>query len=321
MPGYIEKTLHKYQHPKPSKPEYSPHQHTAPVYGARQQFAQTDDTPFLDTKTTKRIQGIIGSLLYYARAIDNTMLTAINEISAVQSQPTEKTLLAVTKLLDYASTYPDTTVRFFASDMTLYAESDAAYLVQPNARSRVAGFFYLSDKHIPNTFPTPTRNGPILIVCKTIRHVVASAAEAETAGLFYNARETIPIRQTLEAMGHSQPPTPIKTDNSTALSFVQSNLKQKKSKSWDMRLNWLRNRKEQAQFHYYWDKGNNNDADYHTKHHPPKHHLQQRHKYVYVPEHSQPLMLLTRVLSKAARVCLYPGVSYISSTPFADVAG
>ena len=49
-----------------------------------------DDTPLLDTKTTKRIQGIIGSLLYYARAIDNTMLTAINEISAVQSKPTEK---------------------------------------------------------------------------------------------------------------------------------------------------------------------------------------------------------------------------------------
>ena len=320
MPGYIEKTLHKYQHQKPSKSEYSPHIHNEPVYGAKQQFTQIDDSPSLDTKTTKRIQGIIGSLLYYARAIDNTMLTAINEISAVQSKPTEKTLQAVTKLLDYASTYPDTTIRFYASDMTLYAESDAAYLVQLNAKSRIAGLFYLSNKHLPNTFPSPARNGPILIICKTIRHVVASAAEAETAGLFYNARESIPIRQTLIAMGHPQPPTPIKTDNSTALSFVHANMKQKKSKSWDMRLNWLRDRKEQSQFHYYWDKGSNNDADYHTKHHPPKHHLQQRHKYVYVLEQSQPLMLLARVLSKAARVCLYPGVSRLSSTPFADVA-
>ena len=146
--------LHKYQHPALSKPEYSPHAHTEPIYGAKQQFASIDNTPLLDTKATKRIQGIIGSLLYYARAIDNTMLTAINEISAIQSKPTQKTLQAITKLLDYASTYPNTTIRFYSSDMVLYAESDAAYLVQPNARSRVAGFFYLSSKHAPNTFPT-----------------------------------------------------------------------------------------------------------------------------------------------------------------------
>ena len=247
------------------------------------------------------------------------MLMAINEISAVQANPTEKTLCAVTKLLDYASTYPDTIIRFHASDMNLYVESDAAYLVQPNARSRVAGFFYLSNKHTPNTFPVPRRNGPILIICKTIHHVVASAAEAETAALFYNARETIPIRQTLMAMGHRQAPTPIKTDNSTALSFVTANMKQKKSKSWDMRLNWLRDRKEQLQFQYYWDKGIHNTADYHTKHHAPKYHLQQRHKYVYVPNTHKTLMILTRVFSKAARVCSYPGISCLMATPFADV--
>ena len=274
----------------------------------------------VDTKTTKWIQGIIGSLLYYARTNDNTMLTAINEISAVQATPTQKTLQAVTKLLDYATTYPDTSERFFASNMNLHVDSDAAYLVQPNARSRVAGYFYLSDKHVPNTFPTPSLNGPILIIYKTIRHVVAFAAEAETAGLFYNARECIPIRQTLIDMGHLQSPTPIKTDNSTAYNFVRSNIKQKKSKSWDMRLNWLRDRKEQLQFYYYWNQGKKNIAVYHTKQHAPKYHLQQRHKYVYVPEHQPTVMLLARVFSKAARVCPYSGVSRVIPNPFADVA-
>ena len=315
IPGYVEKVLHKYQHSPPIKPEYSPHAHTEPIYGAKQQFAQIDDSPPVDAKATKRIQGIIGSLLYYARTIDNTMLTAINEISAVQAKPTQKTLAAVTKLLDYASTYSDSIIRFYASNMTLFVESDAAYLVQPNARSRISGYFYLSNKHIPHSYPSPKPNGPILIICKTIRHVVASAAEAETAGLFYNARESIPIRQTLIAMGHPQPPTPIKTDNTTAYNFVTSNLKQKKSKSWDMRLNWLRDRKEQTQFFYYWEPGNRNIADYHTKHHAPKYHLQQRHRYVYVPKHQPTMMFLTRVFSQAARVCSYPGVSRVIQTP------
>ena len=110
MPGYIDKVLHRYQHTPSPKPERSPHQHTEPAYGQRIQMAPIDNTPPLDPKTTKRIQGIVGSLLYYARAIDNTILTAINEISAVQSRPTEKTLQAVTKLLDYAATYPNTTI-------------------------------------------------------------------------------------------------------------------------------------------------------------------------------------------------------------------
>ena len=133
MPGYVEKVLHKYQHPKPIKPEYSPHVHAEPIFGAKQQFAKVDTSPLVDAQTTKRIQGIIRSLLYYARTIDNTMLTAINEISATQSKPMQKDLQAVTKLLDYASTYPNTTVHFYASDMNLYVDSDAAYLVQSNA--------------------------------------------------------------------------------------------------------------------------------------------------------------------------------------------
>ena len=45
------------------------------------------------------------------------MLTAINEISMVQTTATEDTKRATNKLLDYAATYPDTVLRFYASDM------------------------------------------------------------------------------------------------------------------------------------------------------------------------------------------------------------
>ena len=176
-------------------------------------------------------------------------------------------------LFDYAATYPDAVLRFYKSDMILNVDSDAAYLVLPNAKSRIAGYYHLSSYNPPH--PTPL-NAPILIICKTIKNVVASAAEAETGGLFLNGQEIIPIRYLLEQMSHPQPPTPLKTDNSTSLGFVTSNIKLKRSKAWDMRFHWLRDRIVQKNFKIYWDRGINNQADYHTKHHPTKHHIHLR---------------------------------------------
>ena len=134
--------------------------------------------------------------------------------------------------MDYANTYRNAKIRFYASDMILEVDSDAAYLVMPRARSRYAGYFRLL-----NDIKTPNRslhNGEILIECKTIRHVVLSSAEAETNGVFQNAKTAIALRRLLIALGHPQPPTTIRTDNSTTTGFVNNNIQMKRSKSWDM---------------------------------------------------------------------------------------
>ena len=107
-------------------------------------------------------------------------------------------------------------------------DSDAAYLVQNQARSRIAGYYILSTYPSPApSIPKPAPNVPILIECKTLRTVVASAAEAEAGGLFHNGQIIIHVRCLLEALGHKQPPTPPKTDNSTANAFVNKSLRQK----------------------------------------------------------------------------------------------
>ena len=162
--------------------------------------------------------------------------------------------------------------------MLLTVDTDAAYLVMPKARSRIAGYFYLGNA--PSSIPHPTLNGAILIECRTLRHVVASAAEAEVGGLFHNAQTAIPLRNMLINLGHAQPPTPIKTDNSTANGFVHDNINLKKSKSWDMRYYWLRDRTLQKQFNIFWEAGINNFADYFTKHHATSHHRATRNLYV-----------------------------------------
>ena len=185
-------------------------------------------------------------------------------------------------LLEYAATYPLAIIRYHASDMALNTDTDAAYLVFPNAQSRYAGHYILSDTPpLPPEMPNPKPNDAILTVCKTIRNVTTSAAEAETASVYGNGQEIITICISLQAIGHPQLATPLKTDNSMSNSFVHANIKQRRSKTWDMPWNWLRDKETHQQLRsMYWARGTDNNADYFTKHHPPSHHLTTRPKYV-----------------------------------------
>ena len=84
----------------------------------------------------------------------------------------------------------------------------------------------------------------------------------------------------LQTLNHPQPPTQIKTDNSIANDFVSKNLKQKRSKYWDMSYHWLRDRCYQNQFKVFWDKGANTWADYFTKHYSINYHKIMCPKYI-----------------------------------------
>jgi hypothetical protein len=102
---------------------------------------------------------------------------------------------------------------------------------------------------------------------------MASAAEAELAALYHTAREMVPLRNALNEMGWPKPKSPIQTDNSTAAGFVHDTIIQRQIKMIWMRLHWLRCCEALGQFCFYWDKGANNMADYHTKHHLPAYHI------------------------------------------------
>ena len=105
--------------------------------------------------------------------------------------------------MDYLSTYPNTKLQFYAGDMKLHVEIDAAYLVLPNARSRVAGHFYLSAFSTHNKAYPGQYNAPILTECHTLKNVISSAAEAEYGGIFHNCVVAIGIYNALEGMGAS----------------------------------------------------------------------------------------------------------------------
>jgi hypothetical protein len=214
MPGYIASMLERLQHRVPLRPQFAPHQWTQPAYGQKLQLAPIDDSQKLNKKGTLYVQSTVGSIQYYTRAVDPAILPAVNKISVSQSALTQKTRKACEMLLNsYAATYPAAIIRYHASDMALHVNSDAAYLVLPNARSCYAGHYFMSNEPPPPPAkPNPKPNGPILTVWKTIRGVMSSAGEAETGGFYGNAQEAIACRIYLRALGHPKKTNRLKTD-------------------------------------------------------------------------------------------------------------
>jgi hypothetical protein len=272
---YIAKLLHKHQHPHPKKPQHAPSKFHPPVFGKNQQMTTpADTTPPLTKEGILKIQEIAGSLLFYGRATDSTLLHALSDITAAQAHGTEATMAATNHLMDYCATHPDATIRYYASDMMLHIHSDASYLTASKARSRLGGHFFLTNERRGNQ--PLLHNGAILTTAGIIRNVVASAAESEMGSVFINAQNAMPIRTTLTEMHHPQGPTPVQADNSTATGIANETVKQKKSRAMDMRYYWIQDRVRQKQLDVYWAPGATNLGDYPTKHHPPSHHQKMR---------------------------------------------
>ena len=147
MPNYINEVRAKAHHANPKKPQHAPAKYNQPTYGATiQHMDPPDNSPRVSEKEIKAIQVIVGSLLYYAIAIDNTILPVLGDIASEQIKATTKTQEKVNHLLDYMATNPNATIEYKASDMILHVHSDASYLSLSKACSRAAGIHFLSTK-------------------------------------------------------------------------------------------------------------------------------------------------------------------------------
>ena len=90
------------------------------------------------------------------------------------------------------ATQPDRVIMFKASDMILNVHSDASYLSEKKAKSRMGGYFFLG--HMPEKSKDIVINRSVHVLCGILKLVVCSAAEAELATLFLNMRETKILR-------------------------------------------------------------------------------------------------------------------------------
>ena len=168
MPGFVNKALTKYQHPKPAKPQHTPAKADPIQYGSKAQQSKPEDTsPQLSPEGIKRIQDIVGTFGWYARATDPTMEKTLSSIAGRQAKATQQLKEEVYCFLDYCATHPDAIIRYHASDMILALHSDGSYLSEPNSKSRAAGHYYLTNKGTQDL-----NNGAILTLTKIIKRVM-----------------------------------------------------------------------------------------------------------------------------------------------------
>jgi hypothetical protein len=238
MPAYVAKQLLWYEHPHPAKPQHCPYNPNSIKYGQDNQATDPIDTsPKLDEANKNCIQQIVRSFLYYACAVNPTILMALSAIASQQASPTEDTCNRVNQFLDYMATHPDAKIQYPASNMVLNVHPNASNLSAPHAGSRAGGYFFLGST--PHDGSPIQINGAVHITCTILKLVAASTAEAELGALFFNAQEAKVIRLILEELGHPQPPTPIHIDNTTTVGIVNNTIIGQHSRAIEMRYFWL----------------------------------------------------------------------------------
>ncbi len=127
-PRYLPKALLRFNHPQPKKKQNLSYPHVALQYEAKIQYTpDANNSPPLNKEETKYIQVVAGTLLYYGRAVDNTILPALSAIATDQAQPTERAKEILTQLLDYCTTQEEAIITYSASKMILAVHSDAGY--------------------------------------------------------------------------------------------------------------------------------------------------------------------------------------------------
>jgi hypothetical protein len=101
MPGYIKKQLLKYEHIM-RRIQHCPYLPEPKRYGADAQSSLPQDiSRKLTDNEMKKVQKIVGSILYYARAVDMTVLMALSSIASEQTKGTERTLEKAYQVIDY----------------------------------------------------------------------------------------------------------------------------------------------------------------------------------------------------------------------------
>jgi hypothetical protein len=103
MSGYVTNVLNKFQHDAPKHPQHTPSKYVTPIYCDKTQYATRDETPLLSAKQYTNIQKIIGSILYYTREVNPTVIMPLNDIPTEKTKGNKKTQAAANQLLDYLS--------------------------------------------------------------------------------------------------------------------------------------------------------------------------------------------------------------------------
>ena len=120
------------QHSPPKRPQHSPFPAEKRKYGATIKYAEVPDlSGNITAPEVTRAKKIIGKFYYYARAVNNTMLSSLGELSTNRTIGTATPKVAdnVIWFLNYSNTHPNEKIRYHTSGMILHVHRNTAYLL------------------------------------------------------------------------------------------------------------------------------------------------------------------------------------------------
>ena len=106
-----------------------------------------------------------------------------------------------------------------------------------------------------------------MVTCKILKLVASSASEAEIGALFVNTEEAQILQLTLSELGKRQPQTPIHVNNTMVIDILNNTIKQQRLRAMEMQYFLLLDQISRQYFVIYPQPGQENLANYLTKHH------------------------------------------------------
>ena len=108
MPGYVQHAENKFHNgvKGPNKATDAPHLYKATKKQGLHMTQAIDDGAKHSPQAIKQLQQIVGTFLFYSRAVDPTMLTALGIIAMEQTQGTHTTKEKAEHFLTYAHNAP-----------------------------------------------------------------------------------------------------------------------------------------------------------------------------------------------------------------------
>ena len=202
-----------------------------PHYDVKIQLAAIEDKSApLSAKEIKEVKEIVVVFLFYARAVDPTMVTPISKIASKQAKPTQLLKGEIARFLQYVSKWRNAELIIRASKLVSTAHSDSSYLSKSEGRSRAGVYIYLEDG-----LNDIAMNAFINVISAIISTVVSSAIEAEYAALFIVGQAETSIRLKVHDLGYPQDKLEIICDNKCAQGIASGTVKQRRSKAMNMR--------------------------------------------------------------------------------------
>ena len=110
MKDYVQQALVQFKHEAPKQTYYGPSKVDPIQYGAKIQYNKTIENTPISPEEHKFIQQVTGKFLFYARAVNPTMLHALNCIAC--GGATQANLEATKHFLNYAACNPDAQILY-----------------------------------------------------------------------------------------------------------------------------------------------------------------------------------------------------------------